>query len=155
MFALRHPNVLPSGDLGLQRGLIHWILSSYDPELYPLRLDPKKLPEIDDFNGEATPSLAICKSQSYQSSLTCDRPRVGSMAKQPSKIDISKQFNDKIILPTALAPIPLPKEITLEELRLRAYGKVVKGGGYLSLKEMEALTKPWVPYLSLGMYNAA
>jgi DNA-3-methyladenine glycosylase II len=52
MFSLRRPDILPVGDLGVQRGLLQWVLSSHLPDQYPLRLSPKKLPKTDDAEAE-------------------------------------------------------------------------------------------------------
>lgn len=128
MFGLHHPNVLPTGDLTIQRGLLHWVLSSHAPERYSLRLNPKMLPKVDEFHGEAPPAPG---------------------SKQPGEIDI----NEGILLPAASAPIPLPGGVTVEELQSRVEGKVVRGGAYLSLEEMVGLTRAWAPYLSLGRSN--
>ncbi|KAF8609027.1 DNA glycosylase [Ceratobasidium sp. AG-I] len=48
MFSLRRPDILAVGDLGLQRGLLQWVLSSHEPDKYPLRLIPKKLPKSNE-----------------------------------------------------------------------------------------------------------
>ncbi|WVW84083.1 hypothetical protein I302_106112 [Kwoniella bestiolae CBS 10118] len=48
--------------------------------------------------------------------------------------------------------VPLPEGLTLEVLRARLAGKKVKGGMYLTPKEMEDLTAGWRPYRSLGVF---
>ncbi|KAI0254101.1 DNA glycosylase [Lactifluus subvellereus] len=44
IFSLRRPDILPVGDLGVQRGLLRWILSLHQPE-YCIEISPKKLPD--------------------------------------------------------------------------------------------------------------
>lgn len=51
MFSLRRPDILAVGDLGLQRGLLQWVLSSHDPDKHPLRVSPKKLPKSNEDEG--------------------------------------------------------------------------------------------------------
>lgn len=64
MFSLRRPDILAVGDLGLQRGLLQWVLSSHEPGKYPLRIIPKKLPKsnedenIDVVKAEETQAAA-------------------------------------------------------------------------------------------------
>lgn len=43
IFSLRRPDILPVGDLGVQRGVLRWVLSLHQPE-YRIELSPKKLP---------------------------------------------------------------------------------------------------------------
>ncbi|QRV94235.1 HhH-GPD superfamily base excision DNA repair protein [Ceratobasidium sp. AG-Ba] len=52
MFSLRRPDICAVGDLGLQRGLLRWVLSSHLPDQYPLRICPKKLPKSDTPEAE-------------------------------------------------------------------------------------------------------
>ncbi|KAF8274437.1 DNA glycosylase [Lactarius quietus] len=44
IFSLRRPDILPVGDLGVQRGLLRWVLSLHDPE-FRIGASPKKLPD--------------------------------------------------------------------------------------------------------------
>ncbi|KAI0341982.1 DNA glycosylase [Trametopsis cervina] len=44
MFSLRRPDILPVGDLGVQRGLLRWILSLHSPD-HNVALSPLKLPQ--------------------------------------------------------------------------------------------------------------
>ncbi|XAO21849.1 hypothetical protein I312_100605 [Cryptococcus bacillisporus CA1280] len=47
---------------------------------------------------------------------------------------------------------PLLEGLTVEILKSRLNGKKVKGGAYLTPKEMEALTEGWRPYRSLAVF---
>ncbi|KAH9961225.1 hypothetical protein BC827DRAFT_1132040 [Russula dissimulans] len=44
IFSLRRPDILPVGDLGVQRGLLRWMLSLHQPA-YRIEISPKKLPD--------------------------------------------------------------------------------------------------------------
>ncbi|WWC62131.1 uncharacterized protein I303_104722 [Kwoniella dejecticola CBS 10117] len=48
--------------------------------------------------------------------------------------------------------VPLPEDLTVEVLKSRLSGKKVKGGMYLTPKEMEDLTQGWRPYRSLAVF---
>lgn len=43
IFSLRRPDILPVGDLGVQRGLLRWVLSLHEPE-FRIEVSPKKPP---------------------------------------------------------------------------------------------------------------
>ncbi|KAF8513023.1 DNA glycosylase [Hysterangium stoloniferum] len=63
MFSLRRPDILPIGDLGVQRGLLRWILSLYSPN-DSYTISPKKLPKppgdvSDEAVAEQLPSISI------------------------------------------------------------------------------------------------
>ncbi|KAI0032241.1 DNA glycosylase [Vararia minispora EC-137] len=42
IFSLRRPDIMPSGDLGVQRGVLRWFLSLHNPD-YRIDLSPKKV----------------------------------------------------------------------------------------------------------------
>jgi DNA-3-methyladenine glycosylase II len=44
IFSLRRPDIMPSGDLGVQRGVLRWFLSLHNPD-YHIDISPKKLSE--------------------------------------------------------------------------------------------------------------
>ncbi|WWC70143.1 uncharacterized protein I206_104090 [Kwoniella pini CBS 10737] len=48
--------------------------------------------------------------------------------------------------------VPLPEGLSVEILKSRLAGKKVKGGMYLTPKEMEDLTQGWRPYRSLAVF---
>ncbi|KAG8677908.1 hypothetical protein FRC08_018225 [Ceratobasidium sp. 394] len=70
MFSLRRPDILAVGDLGLQRGLLQWVLSSHLPDQYPLRLCPKKLPKSDD--REAETGVGVSQASETQTTVSTD-----------------------------------------------------------------------------------
>jgi len=52
MFSMRRPDVLPVGDLGVQRGVVRWFLSWHDPQTTssPVKLIKTKLPKSSEEN---------------------------------------------------------------------------------------------------------
>ncbi|GJJ06104.1 hypothetical protein Clacol_000293 [Clathrus columnatus] len=44
IFSLRRPDILPVGDLGVQRGMLRWFLALHSPN-DPVNISPKKLPK--------------------------------------------------------------------------------------------------------------
>jgi DNA-3-methyladenine glycosylase II len=64
IFSLRRPDILPVGDLGVQRGLLRWMLSLHQPE-YRIELSPKKLPDPteDPRKAEDAPKQKPIKSR--------------------------------------------------------------------------------------------
>jgi DNA-3-methyladenine glycosylase II len=54
--------------------------------------------------------------------------------------------------PDAPPPPPLPAGLTVSSLRSRLDGKKKIKGAILTPSEMEALTEPWRPYRSIGVY---
>jgi len=61
IFSLKRPDILPVGDLGVQRGLLRWVLSLHQPE-FRIDVSPKKLPDSTvgsrkaKGSGKATPA---------------------------------------------------------------------------------------------------
>ncbi|KAI5826604.1 DNA glycosylase [Schizophyllum commune Tattone D] len=60
MFSLRRPNILPVGDLGVQRGLARWVLALHS-EKDPVAISPQKLSDQD---REAQASAKSAKTAS-------------------------------------------------------------------------------------------
>lgn len=66
MFSLRRPNILPCGDLGVQKGLLRWVLASHSPEeAAKVRIAPHRLPGNAD--EEAAAEAAGSLSKEFQS----------------------------------------------------------------------------------------
>ncbi|CAE6356645.1 unnamed protein product [Rhizoctonia solani] len=150
IFSLRRPDILPAGDLGVQKGLLNWVLSSHDPEKYPLCVNPRKLPKTDDDEPEKPEEAKATEAGEDTSILPA--PAEASTLKSTAtitKASGSKQPDTIPLVPTQ--PVPLPEGITLEVLKARANGKKAKGGCYLLPSEMEALTTSWKPYRSLDL----
>ncbi|CCO31333.1 DNA-3-methyladenine glycosylase II [Rhizoctonia solani AG-1 IB] len=150
IFSLRRPDILPIGDLGVQKGLLNWVLSSHDPEKYPLCVNPRKLPQTNDDEPEKPEEAKAAEPGEDTSVLPAPTEASTSKSTAPApapKASSSKQPDGIPLVPTE--PVPLPEGITLEILKARANGKKAKGGCYLLPGEMEALTASWKPYRSL------
>ncbi|EJD03373.1 DNA glycosylase [Fomitiporia mediterranea MF3/22] len=53
IFSLRRPDIMPVGDLGVQRGVVRWFLSLHSAK-HPVAISPKKLPSnYDKDKGES------------------------------------------------------------------------------------------------------
>ncbi|TFY63150.1 hypothetical protein EVJ58_g3421 [Rhodofomes roseus] len=91
MFSLRRPDILPVGDLGVQRGVLRWFLSLHAPTTHPLTISPEKLPkpeeeaEKNQSNGDVLPVLGegAAGSQSQTRALT---PDLSSIPPAPSAL---------------------------------------------------------------------
>jgi len=73
MFSLRRPDILPIGDLGVQRGLLRWVLSLHSSS-DPYTISPKKLPKppgdvSDEAVAEQLPSNSIATDAADVSSI--------------------------------------------------------------------------------------
>ncbi|KAH7339839.1 DNA glycosylase [Rhizoctonia solani] len=147
MFSLRRPDILPVGDLGTQKGLLNWVISSHEPDKYSLSINPRKLPKTNDDEPEKPEAAKATEPGEDTSVLPAPGEASTSTTKAPSS---SKQPDSVPLVPTN--SVQLPEGLTLEMLKARANGKKVKGGCYLLPGEMEALTASWKPYRSLGVF---
>ncbi|CUA66632.1 DNA-3-methyladenine glycosylase II [Rhizoctonia solani] len=146
MFTLRRPDVLPVGDLGTQRGLLNWVISSHEPNKYSLCINPRKLPKTNEDEPEK-PEKAKAADPGEDTSVL-PAPGEASTLTVKASSSSSKQPDNILLVPTN--PVKLPEGMTLDTLKARANGKKAKGGCYLLPNEMEALTASWKPYRSLG-----
>ncbi|WVF71319.1 hypothetical protein IAT40_006122 [Kwoniella sp. CBS 6097] len=160
MFSLRRPDVLAVGDLGVQKGLLRWVLSAHDalPPATPKKSTPKKstpkkqtastipitpTPAPDAVipsPGSASPSMSLT-----QQTLPPAAPETLSPVQPPPTRQLLRPSGSYI-------PPPLPADLSVETLRARLNGKKVKTGMYLTPDEMIRLTEPWRPFRSLGVF---
>ncbi|KAL1664732.1 DNA glycosylase [Schizophyllum commune] len=181
MFSLRRPNILPVGDLGVQRGLARWVLALHS-EKDPVAISPQKLSDQDrKAQAQASAKTASVKRGAKAKAKERDAvPDVASMlAPQESSIlpveggdpdgvpaNAQDEDSDGPLPPPftpsvnkVLArgaedgpPPPLPAGLSVTELRTRLTGKKKIKGTLLTPAEMEAMTEAWKPYRSLGVY---
>jgi len=139
IFSLRQPDVLGVGDLGLQKGLLRWVISSHDgnDSKSGIPIHPRKLAAQPGTMETVPPPVP--DSDEAEGALPTSSASLG----QPSQ-----KAN---VIPTANRPIELPPGLTLSTLKARLNGSKVKGQ-YLTPDEMYFLTKSWRPYRSLGCY---
>lgn len=189
IFSLRRPDILPVGDLGVQRGLLRWILALHSPD-YSVTISPKKLPRPDEDPAEPAlqnpdpqadpdvlPSLAEtstavsdassappapapaetvlpatpARKHAAQGGATDDKDDGAGVNVLPTPFTPSIQKTLRAV-PETLAVPPLPQGLTVAQLRTRLEKKTKIKGAFLTPHEMEALTAPWRPYRSLGVY---
>ncbi|KAF8234070.1 DNA glycosylase [Tricholoma matsutake] len=171
IFSLRRPNILPVGDLGVQRGLIRWFLSLHSPS-YNFGVSPKKL--AGQSSGKQTeksnaPTTSIqdldelplfgtqAGSSSKESPADVDdglsEPEESTVASIPPPFtpSIKTTLNKPAVKP-GMNPISLPDGLSVAVLKSRLDGKKKIKGALLTPKEMEDLTESWKPYRSIGVY---
>lgn len=131
IFSLRRPNILPVGDLGVQRGVLRWIISQHSSPESPIKLSQKAAPDDDDDKME------LDQSQELKDAITNAVAATGSMAppQTPKKTKKSDDSADGLSLPppftpsinrvlkAPVIPTPLPAGLTISELRARLNGK--------------------------------
>ncbi|KAG9123841.1 hypothetical protein FRC07_013799 [Ceratobasidium sp. 392] len=98
MFSLRRPDILAVGDLGLQRGLLQWVLSSHLPDQYPLRLSPKKLPKSD--NIEAETGVGVIQAGETQATADTEVGEASSALPAPAAPATPRKLGDEPELTT-------------------------------------------------------
>ncbi|KAH8990587.1 DNA glycosylase [Lactarius akahatsu] len=145
IFSLRRPDILPVGDLGVQRGLLRWVLSLHQPE-YRIEVSPKKLPDSSEdppkAEGSAKPKSTPAKSKKLKNKPT-------SVKMKPDQESEPPTLNGRL----RRAPIPpLPAGLTIDYLTDRLKGKNKVKGPILTPTQMEELTESWRPYRSIGVY---
>ena len=168
IFSLRRPDILPVGtlrrslvyllmmivdlgDLGVQRGLVRWILSLHSHK-HSVSISPKKLPKSNADNDQAETQ----QSTDLQEVLTLPpraiTPDASTFPPEPLPVTPKKKRNpneddlspdDEIplpppvftpsinrtlnkIMPARYAPPPLPEGLSVAELQRRIEGKKIK-----------------------------
>ncbi|KAF8070182.1 DNA glycosylase [Lyophyllum atratum] len=182
IFSLRRPDILPVGDLGVQRGLLIWFLSlhshkhkwGFTPQKGGASASSKKkkekakpivsAPDDDELPvfSQTTPS----DSKIPEPEVDASTPDISSVPptsvlendqdeipSMPSAFTPSiKKTLQKHGVDEGFAPTPLPAGLTVEILKSRLDGKKKIKGAFLTPKEMEDLTESWRPFRSLGVY---
>ncbi|KAG6820970.1 hypothetical protein H0H93_008599 [Arthromyces matolae] len=173
IFSLRRPDILPVGDLGVQRGLAVWFLSLHSPN-HNWGWTPKKLPtssstktkktvkptrntDTPTLEANDTPSSSVVTGNGRLPTPDASSvPPVGDedttdiLPSLPAAFTPSiKNTLQKPGIDEGTTPIPLPEGVTVELLKTRLSGKNKVKGAFLTPKEMEDLTESWKPYRSL------
>ena len=150
IFSLRRPDILPVGDLGVQRGVIRWFLSLHSPK-HLFTISPKKLPRApsesadieDDTEMEPstsnvkTPKRAVTPEASTVLPTNLVTPKRGvnnddesdeeiatpslPAPPQPFTPSINQTLNKS--LPGEYTPPSLPAGLTVDILKSRLNGK--------------------------------
>ena len=152
MFSLRRPNILPVGDLGVQRGLARWVLALHS-EKDPVAISPQKLSDQDreaQASAKSAETASVKRSANTKAKDKDAVPDVASMlAPQESSVlpveggpdgvpaNADEEDSDGPLPPAftpsvnkVLArgaedgpPPPLPAGLSVTELRTRLTGK--------------------------------
>ncbi|KAH7914124.1 DNA glycosylase [Hygrophoropsis aurantiaca] len=180
MFSLRRPNILPVGDLGVQRGILRWFLSLHSPA-HSFTLSPEKLSGNDaeaaaikakaKADEDVLPVLGKEGNEIQEDDATIAGPSdISSVPPAPVSATPFKNeavpaslpslpplftpsINKTLHADNASAPLePLPEGLSVAILKNRLNSKNKVKGAILTPKEMEDLTESWKPYRSLGVY---
>ncbi|PVF96773.1 DNA glycosylase [Serendipita vermifera] len=160
IFSLRRPNILPVGDLGVQRGLLRWIVSQHSSPASPVKLSKKSLAQAsNDSKEDDTSSQLMDASENVTAATGAMGPpetpkKKSKRGNRDNEAPIPPPFTPSIdrVLKAPMVPTPLPPGLTLSELRARLNGKKKVKGALLTPEEMDALTESWKPYRSLGVW---
>ncbi|KAF9652981.1 DNA glycosylase [Thelephora ganbajun] len=160
IFSLRRSNILPVGDLGVQRGLCLWYLSLHSDK-HPITVssDKKKTPakpKSAKKGKKIVPNEANGGMEGGDDSDNNDTGISGSGDPAGTVTNIPPPLTPPVteILktkPLSQPPPGLPDGLSVATLKSRLSGKKVKGA-LLTPSEMEELTETWKPYRSLGVY---
>ncbi|KAF9049728.1 hypothetical protein BJ165DRAFT_942413 [Panaeolus papilionaceus] len=158
IFSLRRPDILPVGDLGVQRGVLRWFLSlhsdkhsySISPEKVAGGTGAAKSTKVKD--DDELPSL-VGSSEQIDDTQPSNETRCSELVSLPPTFtpSIRKVLEQPAVAP-GIAPPPLPVGIDVALLKSRLDGKKKIKGAFLTPHEMSALTESWKPYRSLGVY---
>ncbi|TFK44684.1 DNA glycosylase [Crucibulum laeve] len=179
IFSLRRPDILPVGDLGVQRGLVRWFLSLHSPS-HSFSISPQKVggqasekkkeskakkSTKKDKEDDALPVPGVSKDADAGIEQSPDISSIPpatnlkngdseGLASLPPAFtpSIKKTLNKPATSNGSVAPPALPKGLTIAELKSRLDGKKKIKGAFLTPQEMTDLTESWKPYRSIGVY---
>ncbi|KAH9485409.1 Putative DNA-3-methyladenine glycosylase YfjP [Psilocybe cubensis] len=153
IFSLRRPDILPVGDLGVQRGVVRWFLSLHSPA-HTYTLSPEKL------GGTGT---ATKKNKGKKG-----KARIAANEEENTASTVpgvSYEAEDLPSIPPAFTPsikktlnkvggavVPLPSGMDVEVLKARLDPKNKIKGAFVTPQEMADLTACWRPYRSIAVY---
>ncbi|KAF8345818.1 DNA glycosylase [Amanita rubescens] len=140
IFSMRRPDILPVGDLGVQRGLLRWCLLQHSSD-HSLGILPEKNDVSSNHTGEDAENSNV-------EPILVSR---NANPEAPSGIPPPLTPSTKCSLKQTDQPQLLPSGLSVSILKSRLKGKKVKGA-FLTPQEMEELTKDWKPYRSLVYY---
>ncbi|KAF8973291.1 DNA glycosylase [Flammula alnicola] len=160
MFSLRRPDILPVGDLGVQRGVVRWFLSLHSP-VHSYSLSPekstttpkkKKSKASAAISGVAAADDSNAKEEDDSNMVGNESGGTEGLASIPPAFtpSIKKTLNQAAI--SGQTPVPLPSGIDVGLLKARLAGKNKIKGAFLTPQEITALTECWKPYRSIGVY---
>nr|GAT56386.1 DNA-3-methyladenine glycosidase [Mycena chlorophos] len=151
IFSLRRPDILPVGDLGVQRGVLRWFLSQHSPShafpASPTKASPKKKTAKRDKKEDTDMVSSEADELARPSTPPVDS---GAPALPPAftpsiERTLKKTFVDQ-------PPQALPAGLTVAEMKSRLDGKKKIKGAFLTPEQMTELTEGWRPYRSIAVY---
>lgn len=116
MFSLRRPDILAVGDLGLQKGLLRWVLASHSSNI-ELKIHPEKLA------AESKPTSTAIDADDASVLPPVPTQIQGDVTGSSSAAPVSTV---SAVLNKNVAPIPLPEGLTVAALKSRLEGKKIK-----------------------------
>ncbi|BGP26885.1 DNA-3-methyladenine glycosylase II [Rhodotorula toruloides] len=168
IFSAKRGDVLPVGDLGIQKNLCRWY--SHDPSIAP-SIHPRKLappsPTKLGSTSAGTPKRKMGGNEYAIAALPeGDNEGEGHVlgkltalggaeVEQEQVIDLDKSGEGADEAEVDGGEFVFPKtsnNLTPAVLRSRLNGKKLKGNIYLSPQEMEDLTATWAPYRSVACW---
>lgn len=180
IFTLKRPDILPVGDLGVQKGLLRWILSGLTSEKDKQEQAViKPPPPVTAGQGHAPTASHVVDLAQSSKGLTSPvktqghfsdpdqttLPPTDSIPFPPTEPVKEKQVEQNKIRNFMLScsgqdgheaiikdtySLEQDNMPSLSTLQTRFNGKKAKGNTYLLPEEMEALTEKWKPYRSIG-----
>ena len=111
MISLRRPNILPVGDLGVQRGLLRWFISQHTNPQGELKLSKEKQVETKEKLEEESqlPPLDTVGGNLPQGvPQTPKRGRAGATAETPRKVQLEPNVIDPRAEGGASDRLPIP-----------------------------------------------
>ncbi|PWN33758.1 DNA glycosylase [Meira miltonrushii] len=151
MFALRRGNILPVGDLGVQRGMVIFFTSNSNQ----LKIEEKKRKQKQAKKEDVHDSQE--KVTVIEDHLTESQAQVEREIPNIDNIKDEHETGPHFSAPptnghTSYKIPPLPEGISPSLLKTRREGKKAKGNVYLTPPEMEALAAEWAPFRSIAVY---
>ncbi|KAF8629674.1 hypothetical protein AX17_005612 [Amanita inopinata Kibby_2008] len=156
IFSLRRPDILPVGDLGVQRGMLRWFLSRHSPQ-HSLNAIREKVGHTDlnssdqeqeHIAAEGATAVTTQDIMEDTSLITHSTSHVVP-PKAPAAWKVLESRNTPEFGNEAIEIQPLPVGLSIPVLESRLAGRKVKGA-FLTPQEMRALSQSWKPYRSLG-----
>ncbi|KAE9411528.1 DNA glycosylase [Gymnopus androsaceus JB14] len=175
IFTLRRPNILPVGDLGVQRGMLRWFLGLHSPS-YSCSFSPDKTErdthDVDDSEKEGNDTLPALGESSVSLEKALDAPPFDLSSIPPAPPAYSSEGGGEATVASlpppatpsveetlikvensqGYVPPPLPTGLSPSTLHGRLDPKKKIKGAILTPSEMEELTDSWKPYRSLGVF---
>lgn len=129
IFSLRRPNILPVRDLGVQRGVLRWVLSQHTNPSSPVKLSKKLVLDEETPRSQtetSTPDIGDASAEPTAATSVIIPPRTPTKKKkEDTGLPIPPPFTPSInrVLNAPVQPTPLPAGLTVAQLRSRLNGK--------------------------------